>query len=526
MSSAGVRRAAILTASLGCASLAVTGSAVAQDSPIYIRSIHLERQNVFSDSAAELNGTKRVANRIHVVTRERVLRREIPFTEGDVLDEELVSHAERELRGISFIDRANSRIEVTGDSADIYFSTTDAWTLMPGYIFESSGGQTELGLNLQEDNLLGLGKALYGEVLWVSDLDGPTWLFSFDDPQLLGSKYYVTGAADTGPLGHSWTLSTGKPFKSPDDPWSYGGGVYGSDIEDRLFNEGVEVSRVREQSSGFSVDATRAFGARYRKKKIGLEYEYYELLFSSLGDSITTTPLPDDELAHVIRLSGSIERTIYTETERINKFGRTEDIKNGRKTSGRVGRTLPIEGKVDRWELGASHRERFAIGSHNFLEGSATFSTLFDRDTILSFDGRCYNNAIPWLTFAGNAQFDYSWNLIETSQFLLGAENGLRGYPARQFNGDKRFVANLEARFFTQVEILTVAIGGVAFVDAGTAWQRNQEVDFGTLNYDVGTGLRLHYVKAAGSPVMRIDVGWPVGQAGDPQLTIGFGQYF
>ena len=526
MSGAVIRRSVLVSLILGTTLLGRVEVSFAQDSPIYIRSIQFERENVFPDSAAEHSGLKRAANRLHVVTREEVFRRELAFTEGDTLDTELVEDAERQLRGMSFVYHADSRIEVTGDSADIYFTTQDAWTLAPGYIIQSGGGLTHYGLSLSEDNLLGKGKMVYGEVTWQTDLTGPSWLFSFDDPQVFGSQFYLTGAYSTGPLGYGWGVSTGKPFLSPDDTWSYGGGVYSADVEERLFNNGIEVSRVGQQSSGFSVDATRAFGKRFKKKKVGFYYDYYELLFSDLGAGITNSPLPDDEIAHTIAVSGSIERTTYAETERINKFGRTEDIKSGRKTSVRLGRSLPASKGVDRWTINASHRERFMIGGHNFVQANVTFSTLFDRDTILSIDGRWYFNKVSWVTLAFNTQFDYAWDLLETNQFLLGADNGLRGYRARQFNGDKRFVANAEARFFLPVQILTLGIGAVGFVDTGTAWQRTRPVDFSELNYSTGVGLRLHYTQMAGGPVFRADIGWPIGQAGGPQLSLGFGQYF
>jgi hemolysin activation/secretion protein len=61
------------------------------------------------------------------------------------------------------------------------------------------------------------------------------------------------------------------------------------------------------------------------------------------------------------------------------------------------------------------------------------------------------------------------YDLDSSEQFQLGANSGLRGYPARQFTGQKLMLINIEDRQFWGDFSLgpKVALGSVVFLDAG-----------------------------------------------------------
>ena len=71
-----------------------------------INTIEVLSRNVFDESSRGISAPYRVANKIHVRTRESVIRRELLFAPGDVLSPELLAQTERNLRALPFLREA------------------------------------------------------------------------------------------------------------------------------------------------------------------------------------------------------------------------------------------------------------------------------------------------------------------------------------------------------------------------------------------------------------------------------------
>ena len=72
----------------------------------HIRHISLQQSNVFPDE--EESTFESMANSLHIVTREGVIRGRLLFEEGDVLDEELLHQSKRRLRSLDIFSRRAS----------------------------------------------------------------------------------------------------------------------------------------------------------------------------------------------------------------------------------------------------------------------------------------------------------------------------------------------------------------------------------------------------------------------------------
>ena len=101
----------------------------------------------------------------------------------------------------------------------------------------------------------------------------------------------------------------------------------------------------------------------------------------------------------------------------------------------------------------------------------------------------------------------YGSNLDPEVQIRLGADSGLRGYPVRQFAGDRSFLVSAEGRWFLADNIgRLVSVGVAAFVDAGFAWPRGQPMTLGDMRSNVGVSLLLGSNRISGSrPGVRFD---------------------
>ena len=491
-----------------------------------IRTIKVTRSNVFLPAAAQSNRTARLANGFHVLTRERVVRRELLFSEGDEVDTDLLAASERRLRGLGIFSDADITTEtVSNETVDVLVHVHDQWSLIPGFNVGGGGGILELGLTLHDYNIFGRGEHLFVQALHETDV-GTTWAAGFDDPQFLDTHWVLDGGLATGPLIESVAMALTRPFYGPDVMHAYGLSGFWYDAIIREFEGGEEVSRYREEAAGGNIHYTRAFGKRFAKNKVGLSYGVDDRRVSDLG-SLTTQDIPADELVAETTLSLSHGVKRYVRDRRINGLRRLEDIKLGRKTSLSVGRAgFPIPVGVRRWDLAASHSENFTAGKSRYLRLKAEVSSLIIRDTIVTARGRYYDRIAERLTLAAHIKLDVARDLEAGSQLLLGGDSGLRGYPAREFAGDKRLQMNLETRWFPRFKLLSIEVGPVAFIDSGYVWQEGQSIDLADLRYSAGFGLRLGASKFAGSPMLRLDAGYAFDDLGHYPFSLGFGQLF
>lgn len=119
--------------------------------------IILERGNVFDPDGNKL---ERFGNRIHVVTRERTIRRDLFFKPGDPLDPDELAKNQQFLRSRSYI--AEARIEAVPDPSDstlvdLVVQTRDSWTISADLSLNING---RTGVELYDANLLGYGNRL------------------------------------------------------------------------------------------------------------------------------------------------------------------------------------------------------------------------------------------------------------------------------------------------------------------------------------------------------------------------------
>ncbi len=489
-----------------------------------IRSIQVTRGDVFPEITRRPEFFYRWANALHITTKESVIRREFLFREGQNLDLELIDESERRLRRLPYLGAVSIAIDSSqADSVDVTVATTDQWTTLTSTILSSGGGRTIFGGALEEFNLLGYGKQLFAEASHERH-EGTTLSFRYRDPQLFDSRWTAEGRFVDGPFDRLSSGQIVRPFFSPDTKWSWTIEGAGSDRVRREFSAGLESNRFRRQVNSLRLAAERAFGPRYRKVRARLAYQFQDRTFTQVPGTVRL--LPENELIHRTTARLRVERLAFAEETRIDRFLKTEDITLGSITTVSLGRTgLPAPNGVKRFELLLARHQAYQIVAGQYLFATAAFQTFFEKETLLSLRLRYYNKIMGWQTLALNAEFGYATD-TEEIPFVLGGDSGLRGFPARQFPGNKRLLLNLEDRIFTSLNILTVAIGGVVFADAGHVWQESQQVSFADMNISMGVGLRLGYTKSPSSRVGRIDFALPVRGDRGLGITVGIDQQF
>lgn len=171
-----------------------------------------------------------VANRLHVPTREEVIRREILFREGQCYSPELLLDSERLLRNTSFIADADIYgIRQPDGSYHVIVDTSDEWSTRVEPRVDSRGGGVT-GLVLREDNLLGSGQQV--RAFWGEQYDERIYGASYATPQLLGTLLDAELALAKTPNGTLFSQSVAYPFRGEAGRWAWRQGV---EHEDRFF---------------------------------------------------------------------------------------------------------------------------------------------------------------------------------------------------------------------------------------------------------------------------------------------------
>jgi hypothetical protein len=488
-----------------------------------IGEIHVTIGDIFDPSIpSEDHWLYRTANKLHINTRQSVVRDQLLFKSGEPYVQRVVQESERILRDNDYLYDAWVRpVSYDGKTVDLEVRTRDTWTLNPGINYSRQGGQNSSSVELEEKNLLGNGQRLsFG---WSNGVDRTSLDFEFFDPHFLSTWTRFGVVYSDADDGSTKAFRLDRPFYALDT--QHAGGVY---LFDSIRNEpryayGKNVGEYEQDeqfaeayggwSQGWDNGWVRRWtaGATYQQK------QFAEVVGSSLGG-----PLPEDiELAYPW-LGFDLIEDVFQERTNQDQIGRTEDVLLGLRAGGRVGYASESLGS-DRnalmlrayaqngWDFG---RERSL-----FVTTTATGRVESDglRNAVLAAETRFYARTSENTKFFATVNGAATEELDADQQLVLGGEEGLRGYPLRYQAGTSRALLTLEERYYTDwYPFRLFRVAGAAFFDMGRTW--GTDVTGATsdgLLKDVGIGLRLGSSRSAFGNVIHIDLAFPLDGGDD-----------
>jgi hypothetical protein len=467
-----------------------------------IQNITIVRENVFSPDDNPLGITYPIVRRLHVTTREWIIRQELLFQKGDTLDEELIQETERNLRRLNYLERARVSYEVNPDgNADVTIHTKDSWSLNIGVTLSRQENRTDYGLLLEEFNLFGYGKRLNAS--WNRRERGDTGEVTYTENRIFGSRWTISGTVNRGPAGtfHN-ALNIVRPFYSLDTKWST---VLRFNSEKFLRNENSDTEfPVKSNTQSFTL--SRAMGERFNK------------LFASMGFS------HEDEFSELFNETVNEVSTAlmfrsfqFDKAQRLDLFERIEDIELGNFLGVRVGRAgTPFAEGRKFWRYSADQGARFSLAEGIYLFENLSYTETKESgnwiNRITDVELKGYLQKLPAQTIALRVKGSRRNNLDPNEELVtLEESSGLRGYTSSDsITGERTLLFNLEDRIFSNLKILTVAIGGVVFLDGGGGWEEDESIDLSSMEYSTGLGFRFGLTKSASSRVARIDFAFPL----------------
>ena len=512
--------------------------------PVQVRAINVDVRNVFDPTVpGEDFWLFRLANTLHIETRDSVIRRELLMRPRQKTDQEQIEESERILRALPFIkDAVISQKHNTDGSVDLLVKTQDAWTTQPQFNISSEGGQTKYSGGFEEVNLLGYGKDL--SYFYKKDVDGITHVLDYKDPQFLNTRLKLATDFQDTATGNVQNVTLERPFFSLATPVAGGITVNRSMGLQKIFQGGQQINSYDQNH----LNVNPSVGMKINSDPLNvlrtqLSYRYSEDIYRPESVTLPGT-LPANKA-----LSGPIVGTSFIQSDFIketfvDRAGRVEDINLGHEANagvGYVGRSL---GATEN-SIPFSANDSFGFGGTESWFGLVSFGTssrymlysdnqtggrLFN--TIYFGNLNLYRHLIESFPTTGviHVESAYLQHPDASNVLALGGDSGLRGYSNNAFTGNKSLLVNLENRFYYPKEILHLAyVGGTAFVDAGQVQPQGLGFDAKNFHVDVGMGMRFGLSRSADGTVFRIDLAYAVGpvqQANRWILSISSAQGF
>jgi hypothetical protein len=493
-----------------------------------IRAVHIVVDNVFDpNNPDEDKKLYRWANRVHVLTRDNVVQDILLFAPGDRFVGRLLDESARSLRARGFISEASiepGAYDPATNSVDVTVRIRDSWSLALDLSLNRKGGETEWGIGLSDNNLLGSGKTL--EVGYESEIDRDEASVGYSDGNLFGSRVSLRTLLANTSDGDRRELVVERPFFALDTRWSAGGSIHDEERVDTMYDLGEEIDEFGHEIDAFTVQGGWSRGltdGHAQRWLFGITSE--EHTFRPTSDVPQPLLLPPNRKLVYPWIGWQWIQDDYREMSELNDMGRTEDISLGLNVFARLGfaerrfdsdrdATLFSVTAAKGWEPGGSGRLLLIEA------GAATRrEDLGSRDSQIFFAGHYYRRNLEKHLFSVSLSSLVTNDLDPEKQVLLGGDNGLRGYPIRYQAGESRTTLSVEQRFFTELYPWRLfRMGWAVFGDAGRVSGRDPRTtpSQGTL-YDVGVGLRLSSPRASGRNVVHIDLAFPL-KKDDPTI--------
>jgi len=459
----------------------------------------------------------RLANGLHIRTREQVIRRRLVFAPGSPFLARRLAESERLLRAEKYFYSVRIRpVAYCGGTVDVEVVTRDVWSLKLDIGFNRKGGTNAYHVDLQDSNLLGLGQEL--SVEYENTVDRSTTLASYRDEDFLARRLTLDLGYGQRSDGELETLLLARPFYSLDDRWSAGVRGFHDRHSVPRYLLGHELDRFQQDEDLVELSGGLSDGlvaGRAQRWRFGVTYDNDR--FARLPADLLVRPLPSDRRLLYPWFAWETDADGYIATQNVDKIDRVEDLNVGRNANAYLGLAAHGAGSDrDAAPFGASFADgRDSPRGDLFLVSSALSGRLERtglRNGLLSFETRIYRRTFGHQLFLALFHFDATHRLDPENQLLLGGDSGLRGYPLRYQEGNRRFLVTLEQRFFDPREYLhLLRVGAAVFCDVGRAWFSGEAgpPSLGTLR-DVGVGLRLAPSRSAKAAMIHLDLAYPL----------------
>lgn len=480
---------------------------------LHVGKVVVRPLDVYSDLEASKGAVYSAASRLHIETRQSVIRKFLLFHEGEEYRPERLAETERNLRALHFLKSANVTASAPHDGVvDVTVTTQDSWSIAPETQASNKGGGNTFGASLSETNLLGTGRSL--ALRWDKNVDRSRYGIDLQDPAINSSYWNARLAYAVTSDGYDRLLHLRRPFYSFATPWAVDVTFQSLRQNDRRYAGGIEVDRFRRDHLLGNVSFGRALDPNDEEaNRVVTGVRLARDRFFQISGEV----VPESRDFRYLFVRYEHARNDFLKLNFINKDLRYEDFN--------LGRTWSVEAAASPRIAGASGNTLFTracladgmrTSANGFIVPSVALESRFGGGmqnavgtASLNYVRR-YDTEHPSAT-VGRIAFVSGWRLDRDQQFFADGLTGLRAYRLHAFTGSRSFIANLEHRLYLGREVAQlVSPGIVAFIDTGNATYGGAS-DLFKLKTDVGIGLRIGLPRTPKN-LLRIDLAYPLNQ--------------
>lgn len=516
-----------------------------------ISSVIIHNHSIFDiDEAADRGHVPwiyRVANAIHMKTKESFIRREILFKKGDCYEPLLLEESGRLLRQYPFIASAEvSAVDLPDGDKKVVVDTQDDWTTQVNLDVSLDPGLQLEVLDVSEQDLLGRGiltSAFIRQRNEARDVGGHLGV-----PHLFGTRIYgslIAGRTRVGTLvdqsfmhpfvGQVGKVSFGESYLHDDElfPYSTGGSESWSHVLLPFLDE------------RFVIQSAGRVGEPGNLTTLGFRVSYTRLEFAGFPGNVEITsgsgfshiqPAPPGAATPLTgqthaRSTTSVDLVLgqsnvhFRKVRGLDALDGEMDVELGTDVQARIGRSLDATPGADAMEGAVRLYEGRAMGP-SFLFGNLQLQgrRLLSgggggwRDVIGELDVYSYlrSRRMPHQTLFARVSGAGGWSMDIPFQLTLGGRSSVRGLPLEDDPGARRLIVTLEDRFFVPWPAPDIFDAGFTlFGDAGRTWAGDVPFGVGSNGWRGTLGFGLRFGFPAGTKnVLRADLAFPVGVPG------------
>ncbi len=438
-------------------------------------------------------------NKIHISTRETIVRNNLQFKEGQALNPLIIRETEAFLRNLDYINDVRIfiyQIPLTED-VEITIVVKDVWSIG---VDISNFSTTSQDIKIYDKNFLGIGNRIDLNLIHKKSYS-PQWGYgaSYEYKNLWGTFTNFYGSYLDNISNQEVYFSVERPLETTLKYFGQIGYFYNHYQTDIVGWDSISP----DYNQNFSVSFGRSFAIpdKHAIRRLVIAGRYIQKA-PEYRDVILQEKLRPYQYikSKMFLLQTSLYRQAYYREHLINCFGVTEDIAHGYNFSAQIGYSQFSESEKGMYgSLSASWGREYKSGNY-YLE--AAISSFFNKqkayEGILDFGFHYFSPLIK----SGKTRFrqfidvDYSRLMNPLPQFdnpiYISSLTNLNTWRfADEAKGTERLMFSWENDIFTNINIIGFRFLFFNFVDAGWINSNGNLFSGDNFNYGFGVGVRV-----------------------------------
>lgn len=479
-----------------------------------INTIDIEQLPVFD---ADGNWLERLGNKAHVMTRRRIIRRDLLFQTGDLLDPQLIVKNKQLLRSRKYI--SDVAIDVRPDPNDstavnLVVRTRDSWTITADAGIHSEG-HTMIGLS--DANIFGGGNQLMIKTHFNrKDFSYGGNIIEYEMPNLFGSFFSSELSAGRNFYNSILDFNLQKQLIKRTD---YSVGVSYSDRKYKYYQLDCDtMTLVKEQN--INVWGGNSRYLRHINSSLYFMWRYNRRRMSRRPQDVSALHHPAFHEHDALLLSMGLYREKFYTTSMIYELGANEYLASGYKAELLGGYSwTEFDNKL---YLGLS-LQGGGFCNAGYLMGGFTLGSYIDdqsgkwEQSAVDINLRWFSNLfqvrrLRIRQFLG-MNYTQGWNRLTGSNEVIGFTryNGLQMLKGRHL-GTNRMTMNTETIIFTPYQPLGFRIAFFTFADFGLLGT-SSNIFRNNFFTSFGAGVRIKNERLIFSTI-QIQLGLALGKGG------------